>query len=540
VIEANVDGAGDWQPVANLPFSAGTLPASGGLLEFEGMVPFGSSVPGNGADMFRVYAGPEASPLYELVDYGWHAELTASPASGYAPLDTQIGLAFFDDAGPFGITIDYGDGSPEFSGSSPAGFEVIVDHTFTSVGTYTVSATVTNTGSLGGELNYSTTVTAGQFQATDLVEPENWVEYDLQTGENWGMHSALALVADVPMMVYTRDDRDEIYFARATEARPTSLSDWVQMKVDDSDNLGGKLGIAEVYDVPCIVYEDTVGQDMFFAHAASAAPGSETDWSIMEVDTATPLRKDAQLAHVAEGPGIVYSTAGSIKYAFSNQPAGTFPSLDEHWTYEVVDADGSSMLYPAIVSALGSPAVAYQRADAGWLEVRYAWRSLTEGWQVKTIDDFNKNSGKNIRMLLVGDMGNPEVALAYQNVDIVDYLRYTHIDVWNPASSLDWQTITVRAEPQTHVGQWLGLSWVEHRPFMAYVNTGSGSTAGLQVSIATTPLPTGPGDFASGLLDDATGYFVNEQTNVLALDESTLFILYRTSEGLRFAYYTAP
>ena len=541
VVEADIDGAGDWRPVANVPFSAGAAPGGEGNLEFTGTVPFGAQAPG-GAAGYRVYAGPEVATgdLYAFPDLGWSAMLTCMPLTGYDPMDATLAVYFFEDAGPYDVDIDFDDGTAHYQQTGHNGTDLVFTHTFNGLGTYNISGTVTNTGALGGEMSVGKQVVVTEFAAADVTDPENWVEYNMQDGESWGLHSALAEVGGFPMIVYTRDDRDEVYFARSTMERPTTLANWVQMKVDDSGTMGGKLGIAEVQDVPCIVYENTTDQDSYFAYASSLTPNSAADWNIQELDAAEPIRTQAQVAQVGGVPAVVYVTGGGLRYAQSNQPTGTMPTLPEHWDYTDIDTDGF-MDFPQIVVANGAPAVAYQRADGGWQEVRYAYRpSGGTTWNVYTVDDADKNSGLNIRMMLVGDMGNPEVALAYQNVDIVRFLKYTHIDIWNPTGSGDWQTMTVRGEEQTHVGEWLGLSWFNGRPFMAYVNTGSGSEAGLQVSIANTITPAGPGDFIHGKLDAAEGYFVNEQTNVLALDDSTLFILYRTSDGLKFAYFTGP
>ncbi len=78
---------------------------------------------------------------------------TVDPASGNAPLSVTFTCNATDDVGIAEYRFDFGDGSPESSGTSPS-----VDHTYTDPGTYTARCTVTDTSGQTAESTVSVEV----------------------------------------------------------------------------------------------------------------------------------------------------------------------------------------------------------------------------------------------------------------------------------------------------------------------------------------------------------------------------------------------
>lgn len=443
VVEADIDGADNWQPVANAPFSEGVAPPSGGAIkEWVHTVPYGAR-----AYKFRAKAAPEV-PLGELYDLS-----TLAPAE-------------------------------------------------------------------------------------PVVDPGSWTEMALSPeNENWAAHNAVALVGGKPALVYTRDDRKEIYYAYATVAKPTQPSDWVSSVLDDADNLGGTLSLCEADGVPCVSYEDTTMQDVFVAIATTATPSGTGDWNVHEPDSLAIGQM--HLANVNDVLRAFYRRGGSVMYAAANVPS--LPAGPGDWLFITVD-DQEQYDFLQIIGVDNRPALAYQRKEGGFNELVFAQAGNSDpqtdaDWDSIVVDDINKNSGNWVQ-LRVDDQGNP--VIGYTNVDIVHFLKYAYANSQDAATSGVWTTLTVYQQEQTHLGNWLGLGMYGNKPLMSYIETGSGSTDGLHVAYATEAPPTGPDDFARGILDDGATYFVNEDTSVLILADGTPAVFYRTSVGLKYQYYTPP
>lgn len=435
------------------------------------------------------------------------------------------------------MDLDYGDGVGEYFGNSPDGSAVNFSYFYQDPGTYTITGSATNTGE-GGVQPLSKQVQVLEYAGDPAVNPSNWTEILLSpANENWGKHHAVALIDLKPAIVYTRDDRDEIYFTYATKNMPTVPADWVSGVVDDADNLGGTLSLCEIKGVPAVSYEDTTMQDVFVAIADSATPTSAGDWAIHRPDTSAIDKM--HLANVAGNLHLVYRGLGG-KLMYAKHIGAGVP--DDPTDYDFYELDtGEQYDYLQLASVDNRPAVAYQRKDGGFNELVYGQAgssdppSVTE-WDFIVVDDENTNSGNWVR-LGKNELGHP--VIAYTNVDIVHFLKFAYADTADAGGGL-WTPVTVYYQEQTHLGNWLGLGSYNNKPLMTYIETGSGGADGLQVAYGTAAEPAGPADFDRGTIDPGGTYFVNEETNVLILSNGDPAVFYRTSVGLKYMYYTPP
>jgi hypothetical protein len=261
------------------------------------------------------------------------------------------------------------------------------------------------------------------------------------------------------------------------------------------------------------------------------------NWVIHEPDASG--FSEPQLANLSGLPVMVYRTSNAVRFARTIS-AGV-PETTADWTW--LDIENTfNHEFPRVIVDDGLPAVAFQHKQGTHSVLAYMYADsatpdLLSNWSYHEVDADVINSGEGLTLTTVDGMP----AIAYRNTEIVDYLCYAQALVAQPTSDSEWNIINVRSKPQTHVGQWVSLVGVDKLPLMAYVNTGSGSTGGLQVSYADTDPPTGEGDFDSSILDPTeVGYSINEQTSSIILTDGTPVILYRTNQGLKFSYWAEP
>lgn len=536
VVEADILGDDTWVPVANIPQSNGGPGGDSDWLTYSELITNGAY-----AQYFRVYAGPEASPLVpiEIDPTAFWVNLTAAPTSGTEPLHVTFDVHIDNGTPPYAIHLSFGDGDV-YDDTAPSIGHYEVEHTFLA-GPWTAVVAVTDNTSeeKTDDVGISVEVWEGD---NPLMNPGFWVTTEMEPGEDFGNHSAIALVDGRPMMVYTDDSSKEVKVGISQVAKPESLSDWNQYVLDDGDNRGGTVDIAEVQGVPCIVYEDTLNQDIWFAAGHHPNPGGPWDWWIHEPDALG--FSEPQVAALDDGgeedPILVYRTAGAVRFARSlvdgglPQTGGTEPP-DGEW--QVLDvATGVQYEFPRIAVFGGFPAIAYQEKDAGDAQLMYGQAtSVTPDtlgdWTFYSVDNEQTNSGLGIVLTAVD--GLP--AIGYRDIYIVDYLKYAWADNANPGPS-DWHTVMVRDQDETHVGMYLGMVGYDKLPIFSYINVSTQPSPGLEISYPTTDPPVSHA-FDDAVIDPADGYFINGQTNMMLLDDGTPVILYRTSDGLKFSYF---
>ncbi len=366
-----------------------------------------------------------------------------------------------------------------------------------------------------------------------------WEVYSLTSGTQYGKHNAACLIDGKPALVYTRDDNKDVYYAAADTALPADASHWTSHAAATGGDWGGTLDIMQCASRPCISYEDTVKQDIFFSVAASAAPAGTADWSAHRPDSNGQAA--LRLADAGGVPFLVYLSSNGLMFA---RPAGVgFPTLEAGWTKITIDED-EFYEYPQLAVIEGGPVVAYQRKDSGYNSLMYAWsNSITDSllepgdsWTLCLVDDMNTNSGNNVS-LAVDDAGRAWIS--YTNIDVVHFMKLALANLNAPTATTHFRKAVVYAKDQAHTGQWQSLARINERPFISFIETGSASVEGLHAVYANRAVDAiaDAEAFDHELLDTAAGHFVNEETTVFALSDGRPAVVYRTSTGLMFGYF---
>ncbi len=406
-------------------------------------------------------------------------------------------------------------------------------------GAYNASVTVDN--AFGPSNTFDFTLTVNPAVAIDpVIDGDNWSSYILDTSnENYAKYTAVALIDGKPAILYTRDDRKWIKYAYSTVVKPTSPADWVTSSVNETGNRGGRLGLIEVQGVPCIVYVATLDQDVYFGFANSATPSDPADWNIHENDALS--MGEPQIAAVGDSPVLVYRTASGVRFAQGISSPG-LPVSDADWANVDIDT-GVQYAYPSITTVGGFPAIAYQRKSGGWNELWYAYSSSTTpqtpaDWTKIKVDDSMKNTGLSVT---VAEQGGLPI-IAYQNVDDTQFNEFLCVARASSATptSGNWTKMAIMKVYQTHYGRNLGVAIVGGRTFISSnytIGTGYGR---LLACYPTVDNPATTDDWQAGDIEVASDYFINEQTSPLTLADGSVMVVFRSSLGMKVAYYTAP
>jgi hypothetical protein len=371
------------------------------------------------------------------------------------------------------------------------------------------------------------------------LDPASWVTYNLTAGINYGKHSAACLIDNKPAVVYTKDDSKDIYFALAANALPSSAGDWASHKLATTGDLGGSVDIAVSNGVPCVTYEDTVKQDIFFAAANTAEPSDTSNWTSYSPDTSG--QSAVRIVDYEGIPMLLYLCSSGLR--FSRAISAGIPTDSAGWLTVGV-ATGDFYEYPQLATIAGGPILAYQLKQGGYNTLMFAWSDSIEdalilpgtSWTTCLVDDADPNSGNKV--CLATDASG-KAWIAYTNIDIVQFMKLAMADTTMPTAQADFTTVTVYGKEQTHTGQYMSMAPVQGRPLMSFIETGSGSVAGLHMAYPNREVEEigGPEAFDLAILDPADGYFINEDTTTLTLQDGRPAVIYRTSEGLKYAYF---
>jgi hypothetical protein len=372
-----------------------------------------------------------------------------------------------------------------------------------------------------------------------LLDAGVWQLYSLTSGTQYGKHSAACLIDGKPALVYTRDDSKDVYVALADTPLPVDAGHWTSHGAATGGDWGGKLDIMQCSGMPCISYEDTVKQDVFFAVASSAAPASAADWTAHRPDING--QASLRLADLSGTPLLAYLSSSGLIFARPN--VAGIPTLEAEWTKVTIDS-GAFYDYPQLEVVDGGPVVAYQRKEGGFNSLMYAWSdSITDSliepgdsWTICLVDDANTNSGNNIS-LAVDEAG--KAWISYTNIDVVHFMKLALANLNAPTAATHFGKSVVYAKDQAHTGQWQSMARIDGRPLITAIETGSASVEGMHAFYANRAPESIANEeaFDHELLDSAAGYFINEETTVFALSDGRPAVVYRTSEGLMFGYF---
>ena len=555
VIEADIEGNDTWVPVANAARDTGAAGADSDWLEFEATVTNG----GQCAD-FRVYAGDEvpADQLTELTidPDAFRVDIYPWVITGMAPLQVKFDIEFTNATNPINVQVDYGDGSTVETGTSDFGDPLLFEHTYTTAGDWTASVSATDGDSSTDTA--SEPIHVDESTGPGILNPGHWEEVRLTSDEGSGANSAVALIDGKPWIIYTDDERNSVEFARSTVANPTSAGDWVMETIDGgpADHRGGVVDIVECYGTACVVYEGTTSSDMWFAAATSLEPWDETGWVKHEPDWEMAIGVP-QLAVVNDRIALTYyGTSGTDTDLITWNPGVRYargyvldmdPPYDEvlippedHGDWIITEVEGvSGQFYDYLQIGVsgGAPVLAYQRAQSGFKELRYAYADSNTpdtpaNWTTMKVDDQEQNSGMQIHLMINPD-GKP--VLSYQNVDINEYILWAIADSSMPANPGAWAVSTVYQATHEDLGRNMGLGWFNNRPVISY--THHTDCSNLFVSYPTVNNPVDQSQWEHAALETASTYFINGNTDMFYLADGTLALVYRTTNGFTFAYF---
>ncbi|MBN2081202.1 hypothetical protein JW859_03230 [bacterium] len=303
VVEADI-GGGNWQPVANIPRGNGAATATSDWMHYTQTIGNG----GAAAD-FRVFAGPEADPLYAL-----------DPAQAMFNPENWVTHEVVSGS-------DIGN-NPDFIdlalvGGLPA--MVFVD-------------------SDSERIRYA--------RAIDLkpTGPSQWIITTVDDSDTMTGPVHLVECYGVPCVTYKERTSGDCYFAYASSLSPSGTSDWTVHELDFSVltppylAVTGSDQIASVYKAsgPSITYAES-------NTAAGVPPAAVDDWDTSIVDDSASDLKQPQLAFVNGHPVIAYQWAGSsrkeLRYAYDEQVttgAKAPTGISIVWTLVTINEDNNN------------------------------------------------------------------------------------------------------------------------------------------------------------------------------------------------------
>ena len=141
---------------------------------------------------------------------------------------------------------------------------------------------------------------------------------------------------------------------------------------------------------------------------------------------------------------------------------------------------------------------------------------------------------------LVGFITIGSELIAYQNIDVDEYLRLASAPTSTPASSASWNAHTVDKENMNDIGRKVSLIYWGGRPLMSSTYH-DGSDVYVRIDYPHVDSPTGPASWGHGFIDGGEfGLLVNEETHLFLLSDGTPAFVLRTNDGLRFGFYNNP
>lgn len=384
----------------------------------------------------------------------------------------------------------------------------------------------------GGNVN-----TTGDFPTGPaIVQPINWSFHFIEEGSSVGTVNAVEVINNTPAVVYNDTNKHQVKYAYGIEELPKSSSDWKKMTVDGSSSAkrGGTLDLNVWKNRPMISYEAPTDQRVYFAYAKSSAPGVQADWN--KYIPTKDGRSAPQLFIDSTGPAMMMiDLSAGIKYIHST--TAEIPIDSTFWTsLDTVDKLDGSYLTPYSNIADDKAIVAYQRLKDGFNELRFTYNTAPSKWTITTVDSIDitadtSNAGINPVLKLWKD----GMAIAYGNKLTVgnQTLQYAYTTTKNPKPT-DWKLHQVSKIYKSDVGKDLGLAFYFDIPVMFYNN---GDSA-LHIAVAKSSTPTSDADWDFGILEQAIiGYSINGSCSPIMLADGSLGLVYRTGQGLKFAYY---
>ncbi|MBN2082493.1 PQQ-binding-like beta-propeller repeat protein [bacterium] len=465
------------------------------------------SSPAIGADG-TVYVGSLDTKLYVFgVDEGNSAPvavLHGSPLTGEEPVEVAFSAA--DSYDTDGSVVDYewdfdGDGTYNETGAEAdsQGLAAPALQTYNAGPPVTARVRITDDGGLTDTA--SLTVTA-----------HGWVSLAVDTNNDVGQYTSLAVVNGRPAISYYHVTNGNLKYVRAADAYGDAWDS--PSAVETTSDVGLYTSLAIVNGNPAISYYEASSDNLKYIRATDADGSS---WGLASVPDATgDVGLHTSLAVVNGNPAISYydATNGDLKYVRAANATGS------SWGTPVVLAStGDAGLYTSLAVVNGNPAVSY--LDASNLDLRYV-RGTDAGGSAWGTPQSLDSAGRGYFCSLAVVDGNPAISyLDTLNQDL-KYVRATD------ASGTAWDT-PVSVDTAGDVGRYTSLAVISGYPAISYYNSANGDLKFVWAADA------GGSTWDTPIAIDTTGD-VGQYTSLVAIGSYPAISYYDVTNGdLKFA-----
>lgn len=259
---------------------------------------------------------------------------------------------------------------------------------------------------LGCGKEETNTVLKYAFCPSPCTTSTNWIKVTVDTAEEAGQHTSLAMFADRPSISYYDASKKDLRYATCTQDCGTDSPQWSLFTIDETGDVGlyTSLKIDSIGNLH-INYYDAIGQDLRYA------TGSPMSGGILIVSSDGDVGQYASLALSEDDkPHIAFynRTTGTIWYAFCD---GTDCLSPSDWKATEVDSIGAipTTVERAISLVLdedGNARIAYYDV-AGGKNLKYAFCKAsceqTVSWVKSTADNSENDVGQYPSLVLDGD-----------------------------------------------------------------------------------------------------------------------------------------
>ncbi|MCB1216338.1 hypothetical protein KDL44_03040 [bacterium] len=363
---------------------------------------------------------------------------------------------------------------------------------------------------------YAMALTAGgrkaRIAAVNVTTEDNWQCITLRSDLSVNTQPLVEVVDGRPVLLWYDNGTDAYRILRSSTSYGEDPADWEEeiflftgdefLRFTDSAVINGKLAIS---------FSDGNKHDLNYFREGM------TDYIALSGDL-NPSGGRNCLLEVEGHAAIAYrdgtggdNSQGALLYMRSATPNG---QLVEDWDERVIVYGGNSGFdKPDMQIVNGHPAIA--AFDYAFENVMYCWTPDSDGmtgenWKNRTLYTSNDNPEFiNLRVL------DQYPAIAFQDSKNGEELWFIQAAVADPGEELnDWNSPFV-IDTTGNVGQGTSLTNVEGRPFISYLEDGSGTE--LRYAIANT-LNGIQGSWQKGLIEDEHVQSSTLHTSSLSID----------------------
>lgn len=270
---------------------------------------------------------------------------------------------------------------------------------------------------------------------TDCDQSGNWTTITVDSSGDVGQFTSLAMSENKPRVAYYDEGNKDLKYAFC-DSSCTNPSNWTTVTIDSSNDVGQYTSLALDNDKPRITYFDESSKNLKFATCDSNC-GSAGNWTTITIDSSGDVGKFSSLAITDSKPRVVYNREDTkvLKYAYCDS------SCDQagNWSSIVVDSSGDVGQHTSLaLDDNGNPRVTY--IDTSDKDLKFSTCDATcsnpSNWTSITVDSAD-DVGQYTSLTL--DDGKPR--LAYYEEGAKD-LKYALCDASCDQAG-NWTTIMI-------------------------------------------------------------------------------------------------